>query len=176
MEELLALVDARGVPTGVVIRRGDPMPEGMYRQICDAWIVNSRGELLIQQRSMQKRNWPGLWADSAGGAVQAGESPEEGCRREVLEEIGVDVDFSCGGKVFEYLASPRLHHVFVFFQNVDLTTLTLQQGEVDAARYASPDEIRRMAAEGTFAASGYLEQLLQMLPVLAFAHRKDAHA
>lgn len=172
-EEWLDLVDKNGVPTGVKFLRGSQMPEGMYRQICDIWIVNKKGEVLMQRRSMQKKNCPGSWCSAAGGALQSGESVETGCIRETEEEIGITPDWSRGGKVFEFLSPPHYHHVFLFVMDVKQEDMRFQEEEVMDARYATPDEIRRMHREGTFMSTGYLEQLLQMLPVLISAYGGD---
>lgn len=172
MEEMLDLFDAQGNPTGVTIRRGDDTPQGMYWAIVDVWFVNAKGELLLQQRDTVKPNWPGYWCESAGGAVVSGEEPDTAAIRETQEEIGVTPDFTCGGKVFEYLSGHALRHVYLFCQEVSLDQLTLQPGEVIAAQYADVQTVRRMLQEGTMVPIGYLSQLLQTLPILISMYRK----
>lgn len=171
-EELLDLFDAKGNPTGVTIRRGDEAPAGMYWAVVDVWIVNSRGELLIQQRDAAKPNWPGYWCESAGGAVTSGEAPDTAALRETQEEIGFTPSFDCGGKVFEFLGEKGLHHVYLFCQDADLSALTLQQGEVINAKYATPAQIRAMVRNDEMVPIGYLTQLLQTLPILISMYRK----
>lgn len=172
MEEMLDLFNAQGQPTGVTIRRGEEAPKGMYWAVVDVWIVNSRGELLIQQRDTAKSNWPGYWCESAGGAVVSGEEPDAAALRETQEEIGFTPDFECGGKVFEFLSDHALHHVYLFCQDAAPSALTLQPGEVTAVQYASPADIRRMVRSGEMVPIGYLSQLLQTLPILISMYRK----
>lgn len=172
MEEMLDLFDAKGNPTGVTIRRGEDAPQGMYWPVVDVWIVNSRGELLIQQRDPAKPNWPSYWCESAGGAVVSGEEPDTAAIRETQEEIGFTPDFEHGGKIFEFLGEKGLHHVYLFCQDADLSTLLLQPGEVCAVQYATPADIRRMVRENTFVPIGYLTQLLRTLPILISMYRK----
>lgn len=171
-EELLDLFDAKGNPTGVTIRRGDEAPAGMYWAVVDVWIVNSRGELLLQQRDTIKPNWPGYWCESAGGAVTSGEEPDTAALRETQEELGFTPSFDCGGKIFEFLGEKGLHHVYLFCQDVDPSSLTLQPGEVINAKYASPAQIRSMVKSGEMVPIGYLTQLLQTLPILISMYRK----
>lgn len=52
----------------------------------DTAVLDDEGRLLLIRRSDD-----GLWA-LPGGALQVGETPAEGARRETLEETGVDVD------------------------------------------------------------------------------------
>lgn len=171
--ETLALFDRDGKPLGKVVQRDGGIPvvaEGEYWRCCDVWIVNTSGEILIQRRALDKPNWPGAWAESAGGAIHADETPEEGCIRETMEEIGIRPDFERGGLAFVYTGRTAHHDVWVFRMDVPLESLTLQAEEVIDARYASPDELRRMEREGAFVRTGYLEQLLAMLPVLLSAY------
>ena len=105
--------------------------------------------------------------------MQSGESPEAAALRETREEIGVTPDFGRGGKVFEFVGHRALHHVFVFCQEVCPEQLTLQAEEVSDARLVPPDEVLRMAREGSLVPLGYLPQLMDMLPVLIHAYGKE---
>lgn len=52
-------------------------------------VENSKGEILIQKRSMSKDVYPGYYDPTTGGVVKAGETYEENVVREIYEEIGV---------------------------------------------------------------------------------------
>ena len=172
VEEMLDLFDAHGNPAGITIRRGEDAPAGLYWPVVDVWIINSRGEILIQKRDESKPNWPGYWCESAGGAVVSGEAPDTAALRETQEEIGFTVDFTRGGKVFEYLGEKSLKHVYLFCQDAQLSALTCQKGEVSDVRYATPDEIRALVRNGEMVPLGYISQLLTMLPILTSMYRK----
>lgn len=75
------MADANG-PDG----KPDPGP----REFAAAIIVNGADELLLLRRSPHTLRWPGKWG-IAGGGVEAGETPEQGLRRELLEEMGPDI-------------------------------------------------------------------------------------
>ena len=170
--ELLPLYDRDGNPLDKTAIRDGGLPqveEGEYWRVCDVWIVNSRGELLIQRRALDRPNWPGAWCESAGGSLVVGETPEEGAIRETLEELGVRLDMNRGGLAFTYTSARAHHDVWVFRMDVPLEDLTLQAEEVIDARYAAPEELPRMEAEGAFVKTGYLRQLLTMLPILLSA-------
>ena len=171
--ELLDLYDRSGRPLGRTVRRGEGLPrvaEGEYWRVCDVWLVNARGEVLIQRRSLDKPNWPGAWCESAGGAIRSGETPEEGMLRETAEEIGVRPDLSRGGLAFTYLGKTSHHDVWIFRMDVPLESLTLQPEEVIDARWARPEELLRMERDGDFVKVGYLEEFVRMLPVLISAY------
>ncbi|MEI6491946.1 MAG: 16S rRNA (adenine(1518)-N(6)/adenine(1519)-N(6))-dimethyltransferase RsmA [Verrucomicrobiota bacterium] len=53
-------------------------------------LFNSRGELLLQKRSIWKDRNPGRWDSSAAGHLDSGEEYLEAARRELREELGVE--------------------------------------------------------------------------------------
>ncbi len=54
-------------------------------------VFATRGDdLLLLQRSMHKKLWPGLY-NAPGGHVERGETPEEAAARELTEETGLQV-------------------------------------------------------------------------------------
>lgn len=56
-----------------------------------ALIQNERGEILLALRSQQAKNERGLW-EIPGGAVEFGETLERALKREIREEIGVEIE------------------------------------------------------------------------------------
>lgn len=56
-----------------------------------ALIQNDRGEILLALRSQQAKNERGLW-EIPGGAVEFGETLEQALKREIREEIGVEIE------------------------------------------------------------------------------------
>jgi len=169
MDEILDLYDRQGHPAGTLLRKAGQLPvapEGTYWRVCDVWIVSSRGDILIQRRALTKPNAPGLWCESAGGAIQHGETREQGCAREVMEELGVKVNPDEGVLAFEYVGRTSIHDVWVFRRDIPREEMVLQPEEVIDARYVSPAELRAMVRSGEFIDLGYLPELLRMLPVL----------
>lgn len=54
-------------------------------------IFNDAGEIFLQKRSIWKDRNPCSWDSATAGHVDAGESYEKAARRELMEEIGVEV-------------------------------------------------------------------------------------
>jgi 16S rRNA (adenine1518-N6/adenine1519-N6)-dimethyltransferase len=73
-------------------------------------IFNQAGDLYLQQRSRWKDRHPLKWDSSAAGHVTAGESYNETARRELKEELGVDVPLE---RIFKLAASARTDHEFI---------------------------------------------------------------
>jgi len=55
-------------------------------------VFHSDGRLFIHQRTMTKDVYPGYWDVAVGGVLAAGESFDEGVRREAQEELGVALE------------------------------------------------------------------------------------
>jgi isopentenyldiphosphate isomerase len=62
---------------------------GLRHRATHILLRNGRGEWFLQQRSLTKDMWPGVWDSSASGHVDHGESYDDCARREIQEELGL---------------------------------------------------------------------------------------
>jgi isopentenyl-diphosphate delta-isomerase len=69
--------------------RNDAHRNGLWHKTVHVWIVNNKGNLLLQKRSIYKETFPGFWDISCAGHIDAGESSLEAAIRELREELGV---------------------------------------------------------------------------------------
>jgi isopentenyl-diphosphate delta-isomerase len=53
------------------------------------FLFNPDGDLLLQQRSFEKKTWPGVWSNSCCGHVMLHESTEAAARRRLAYELGI---------------------------------------------------------------------------------------
>jgi hypothetical protein len=83
--ELLNVYDASGRVTGVRMRH-EAKGSGEAVGAVNVLLVNRRGEVLLQQRPVDKENG-GLWDKSVGGHVSAGEDFDDTAVRETGEEL-----------------------------------------------------------------------------------------
>jgi 16S rRNA (adenine1518-N6/adenine1519-N6)-dimethyltransferase len=74
-------------------------------------IFNEAGDVYLQQRSRWKDRHPLKWDSSAAGHVRAGENYDETARRELKEELGVDVPLE---RIFKLTASSRSDYEFIW--------------------------------------------------------------
>ena len=58
---------------------------------CGALIVNDKKETLLLKRGAKSRNQAGYWS-KPGGTVEFGEKTEDAIRREIKEELDVDIE------------------------------------------------------------------------------------
>ena len=154
--ELWDIYDENKQPTGRTMKRNDwHMKPGEFHLTVLGVIARPDGTFLITKRVMTKAWAPGWW-EVSGGAAQAGESSWEAVRREVREEIGLDVSKADGGYLFTYRrinpdeGDNYFVDVYRFVMDVKDEDLHLQEEETDGYRFATLDEIKGYAAEGKF--------------------------
>ncbi len=95
MKEFVTLVNNRDEVIGSK-DRALLMDDDRWR-IVTIWLENTSGDILLAQRSLDKKNNPGKWGPAAAGTVEYGDSYDETARREVLEELGVEVPLQTKG-------------------------------------------------------------------------------
>ena len=93
MPELWDVYDIDRVKTGRTAVRGEALAPGDMHLVIHICIFGSDGRLLIQQRQPWK-TWPEYWDVTVGGSALCGETSQMAMRRELREELGLDIDFS----------------------------------------------------------------------------------
>lgn len=165
MTEFWDIVDEHGNKTGRLHERGKPMKQGEYHLSISVWIINSRGEFLISQRTPTKIA-PNMWETTEGSAI-AGEDSLSAAIRETNEELGVILEQK-NGKIFKSYTYPHSSgdgaayiNVWVFQQDVDILTVKLQPEETSNAIWASKEMIKQMISNGTFINFSYIDELFK---------------
>lgn len=142
---------------------GEPV-KGEYKQTVHVWVLNSKGELLIQKRSDTRMRNPGKWAFTGGG-VDTGETSLQGAMRELKEELGI----MTREKEMDFVASFKREHVFVDVwltkRDILISDLKLQKEEVAEAKWVSIPELTKMIDNNEFVKSTklYYQLFLQIL-------------
>lgn len=165
MTEFWDIVDENGNKTGRLHERGKAMQKGEYHLSVSVWILNSKGEFLISQRTPTK-NFPDMW-ETTGGSAIAGEDSLSVALRETKEELGITLDTK-NGCIFKCYTYPHssgdgaaYFNVWVFRQEVDISTVVLQPLETCNAIWASQKQIKKMIDEGTFIGVSYIDELFE---------------
>ena len=148
--ELWDLYDKHRNPTGETMVRGNPVPPDRYHLVVHICIFNSKGQMLIQHRTDFKPTWSGMWDLSVGGSVTAGESSPVGAHREVLEEIGLHIDFSDISPAISVTFPDGFDDYYIIRMDLDIDDLHYQAEEVQGAKWASMEEIFCMIDDSSF--------------------------
>lgn len=81
-------VDANDHVVGTV-PRGDALTAGAGFRVVHVLVLNHAGDVLLQQVGSVGTRSPGRWGSSVAGYLHAGETPLDGARRRMREEIGL---------------------------------------------------------------------------------------
>jgi len=141
--ELLDIYDDFGKTTGRVIKRGDKsvkLSKNEHIAVSVIFIENSKGEFLIQKTSKEK----GGEYSSTGGHVNSGETPLESIKREVKEEIGINVDNDNIVELGYLLYDMPLRYMFYLKKDIDIDSVKTQKEEVEYVKYMNIEEINKI--------------------------------
>jgi 16S rRNA (adenine1518-N6/adenine1519-N6)-dimethyltransferase len=99
-------------------------------------IFNPAGDVYLQQRSRWKDRHALKWDSSAAGHVTAGETYDETARRELKEELGVDVPLETISKI---IASPGTDYEFIrVYRGVLSGDLAPNKCEIETGLFLPP--------------------------------------
>jgi len=150
--EYVDVVDKYGTKQGLIKERKDDLLKDEYFLVTHVWIINSKGEYLIQQRSKDKKVDPNLWSTTAG-FVSSHETSVTACMRELEEELGIlvepmELDFLV--RLYPKLPNKHIADIFLVKKDIDLDDITMQDVEVQNVGLASKKEILAMVKTSKF--------------------------
>ena len=88
--EELILVDRDDKEIGYLSKARCHDGDGVLHRAFSLFLFNDAGELLLQQRSEQKRLWPGYWSNSCCSHPRRGESMETATMRRLADELNIE--------------------------------------------------------------------------------------
>lgn len=145
--ELLDIYDDNGNLTGRQIVRGDKtvkLSKDEHIALSVIFIENDNNEFLIQKTSKEK----GGEFSSTGGHVDSGETPLVSIKREVKEELGINVDKD---NIISYgylLYDMPLRYLYYLKKNINISDIKVQKEEVEYVEYMSVDKINKLIDKG----------------------------
>ena len=149
MKELFDVLNEKGEYTGLVKTREICHKEGLWHKAVVVFIINSKGQVLLQKRSPYKKLWPNMWDITAGGHVLTGEFGFQAIIRECKEEIGIelektDITFigsAISTNVKNDIVNNHFNEFYIASKDIDETKLKLQEEEVSEVKWIDKNEI-----------------------------------
>ena len=149
MEEKVILVSETDDQLGLMGKM-EAHKKGILHRAFSVFVFNNKGELLLQQRALDKYHSPGLWTNTCCSHQRDGESSLEAGKRRLKEEMGFQCDLE---EVFWFIYSAafdngltehELDHVMVGYYDND-PVINLQ--EVASFKWMSLDKVKQDIAE-----------------------------
>jgi isopentenyl-diphosphate Delta-isomerase len=145
MEERVVLVDENDAEVGT-LEKQRAHAEGRLHRALSVFVLNSRGEMLLQRRAAAKYHSGGLWTNACCSHPRPGEPVDHAARRRLREEMGIDAPLE-PAFVFVYRAAvgPGLEeheydHVFLARYDGDPDP---SLDEVDGWRWVPVEQVAR---------------------------------
>ncbi len=147
MDERFDIVDRLGRVIGQASRSECHRNPALIHQAVHVQVFDREGRLFLQKRSDSKDVQPGKWDSSVGGHLRPGESPIQGARRELAEELGVET--ARLEKAYEYFWESEIETELVrTFVTLHEGPFRLQEEEISEGRFWSLDEIAAALPSG----------------------------
>lgn len=175
MEENFDVLNELGEFTGEIATRDECHTKGLWHRAVYAFIIDDKGNILLQKRSENKKLWPNMWDVTVGGHVDAGEFGRQALIREVKEELGIeikddDVKYLIGSTSINEqgdIINKHYNECYLITKNIDISDIKIQKEEVSEVRYFSKDELLKRISnnyEGLTDKTGpwnFLEKILE---------------
>jgi isopentenyl-diphosphate delta-isomerase len=148
--ENLILVDQDDKAIGTLDKAACHNGQGKLHRAFSLFIFNSRGELLLQQRSPQKRLWGGYWSNSCCSHPRVGENMGQATSRRLREELGIGCELHFMYK-FEYQAqfgaAGSEHELCSVYLGLSDDQVMVNQNEIAAWRFIDPGQLEQEMTE-----------------------------
>ncbi len=134
--------------TGETIYKGDSIPDGKFILVVLSFIQNSKGEFLIQKRSVQKG---GKYA-STGGHAKTGETSIQAMMTEINEELALNANEDELHLVYSGREDEDKIFFDLYYMKKDFSSnsLILQKEEVESVKWMTVDEIKQLISTNEF--------------------------
>ncbi|MDQ6985626.1 MAG: NUDIX domain-containing protein [Candidatus Dojkabacteria bacterium] len=148
MADLITIVDKDDNVIGSKERK-EVYKDGDIHRLIKILVFNDQGELLLQWRSKNEDTFPETWDQSAGGHVDAGEDYITAAKRELNEELGIEVEkfkeldkFFIDGRYGEKIIR-RFNTIYSVSHN---GPFKLQESEVEKVKWWNVEELKSEVA------------------------------
>lgn len=146
-----------GEKTGEVVPKLRAHELGLYHKAVNVWIVNKKGELLVQRRNYDKKVFPNMLDISFAGHVSSGETSIEALCREGKEEIGIDINLDYLTYLFsyrkEFVIIPgkyfenEIDDVYLYEKDINIENFRFEDNEVSEVKYIDFRKLEKMWKE-----------------------------
>jgi isopentenyldiphosphate isomerase len=126
------VLDDEGHKTGQILPRSEVHQRELWHEVANVWIVNAKGEVLLQLRAPEVELCPNVWDVAVGTHVRPGEDPTVSAQRGLQAEIGITVtldqlkhlfNIQAANPMADGTAHKVLGHVFLLKQDISLDDL-----------------------------------------------------
>lgn len=140
--EQLDIYDGYRNKTGKIVERRYPMKLNIneYYLCVRCWIINENNEILLIKRNMNKIHG-GMW-ENIGGCVKSGETSKEAIKREINEEIGINIDIKKLQLLKTQKETELFKDIYYIKMLIDKKKINIKQDEVEDFKFLKLKELK----------------------------------
>ena len=149
--ELVDIVDDAGTVVGTATRR-EMRARNLPHRVTYVLVFHPDGRPFVHLRTPTKDIYPSHWDVTAGGVAAAGESFDDGARRNSREELGVEAALT---PLFPFRYADDRTGIFGFvYAATHAGPFALQPEEIVRGEFVPPDGVEDLATREPFAPVG----------------------
>ncbi len=144
--ELLILVNDQDEEIGYKDKLGCHLDNGLLHRAFSLFIFNDDGQLLLQQRSKNKKLWPLYWSNSCCSHPRHGEAMDVAINRRLQQELGFTAVLNYVYKFkyqVNYLNIGAEHELCSVFVGKSSAPIKSNDNEVAGWRFVDLDELNK---------------------------------
>lgn len=182
-DEIVALYDPEGAVGRVTgaAARSQVRAQNLPHAAAGVLVRRSDARLLVHRRSAGKDLWPAMHDAVCGGVVLAEEDPLDAARRELAEEMGIEVEArpGAGGApalrplLTAWYRDDRTHYLAHLYETVWDGAIHFADGEVEQAWWWTEEELHEHLADPAWPFVPDSRFLLDLLPPEPRARSSD---
>jgi isopentenyldiphosphate isomerase len=141
MGQKIPVVDSRDRVIGAK-ERSQMKQRDIYR-VAALWITNKQGEILLAQRSKNKKNDPGAWHPTVAGTIEQGETYLSNIKKEISEELGIKLPLTVKRGPKTMLKTKHRHFTQWFFLTITkpISKFKIDHRETAKLKWFKPAEL-----------------------------------
>lgn len=148
-QEMVILVDENDQPIGTM-EKIEAHEKAVLHRAFSVFIINQKGEIMLQQRASHKYHSPLLWTNTCCSHQRVGETNLEAGKRRLQEEMGFEVSLK---ELFHFiykapfdngLTEHELDHVMIGYYNGEPN---INSEEVESWKWMGIEDIRKDMTE-----------------------------
>jgi isopentenyldiphosphate isomerase len=141
------VLDEKGHATGNIQDGATVHKQGLWHEVVNVWVVNSKGEILMQLRGPHVELAPNVWDVSIGTHLRVNEDPVSAALRAVQTGLGLITapgdlkhlfNIQCANPMPDGSFHKVLGHIFLIERDLDLSELTYDKEKIAKFMWISP--------------------------------------
>ena len=152
-KEYFDILDENGNKTGKTKLRSEVHRDGDWHRAVHIWIINNKGDILLQRRCATKDSNPNMLDISSAGHLSAGDDSLDGAIRELKEELNLDVKpdelqfiktLKRSSKYTSTFINNEFDDLYILRTNKTIDEMSFQKEEISEIFYVSYKDFKNM--------------------------------